>query len=125
MFSLYKTVELMPERAKAAEQDSIFSVCTGATGNVTLIDSAVIILYATMLSASDMFSLIITSLLPLFNGIQIIPMALLVAKFGNQQLILRVCSLAFCAYLMVVAAPFFEIAAIPVLILSLVAFAIF
>lgn len=125
MFNFYKTVELTPERAKAAERDSILSACTGATGDVTLIDSAVIILYATMLGASDMFSLITTSLIPLFNGILIIPMALLAAKFGNQQLILRVCSLAFCAYLMVVAAPFFGTAAVPVLIQSLVAFAIF
>lgn len=125
MFNFYKTVELTPERAKAAERDSILSACTGATGDVTLIDSAVIILYATMLGASDMFSLLTTSLIPLFNGVLIIPMALLAAKFGNQNLILRVCSLAFCAYLMVVAAPFFGTAAVAVLILSLVVFAVF
>jgi MFS family permease len=125
MFNFYKTMELTPARAKAAERDSILSACSGATGDVTLTDSAVIILYATMLGASDMFSLITTSLLLLFNGVLIIPMALLAAKFGNQNLILRVCPLAFCAYLMVVAAPFFGTAAVSVLILSLVAFAVF
>ncbi|MFA6716229.1 MAG: MFS transporter [Victivallales bacterium] len=125
MLNFSKTVELTSERAKAAERDSILSVCAGATGDITLVDSAIIILYATMLGANDMFSLITTSLIPLFNGITIIPMALLAAKFGNQNLILRVCSLTFCAYLMVVAAPFFGTAAVAVLILFLMMSAVF
>ena len=124
MFNFYKTVELTPTRQKTAERDSILSACTGAMGDVTLTDGAVIILYATMLGASDMFSLVTTAVLPLFNGCFIIPMAWVASKLGNQGLILRACSLAFGAYLMIVAAPFFGVAAVPVMIAMLMLFAI-
>ena len=123
MFNFHKTVELTPERAKAAERDSILSACTGTMGDVTLTDSAVIILYAAMLGASDMFSLLTTSLIPLLNGFFILPMAFFAAKSGNQNVIIRVCTLSFFAYLMIAAAPFFGTAAVPVMLSMLVVFA--
>ncbi len=117
--------ELSAADMKAVERNSILAVSAGAMGDVTLTDSAVIILYAGMLGAGDMFSLVTTAMLPLFNGLFIIPMALLAARMGKRGLILKACALAFCSYLVVVAAPFFGAAAVPVLILMLIAFAIF
>ncbi|OGV49083.1 MAG: hypothetical protein A2017_11805 [Lentisphaerae bacterium GWF2_44_16] len=105
MSSFYKTVDLTPGRAKVAERDSILSACCGTIGEVTFTDSAIIILYAGMLGASDMFSLITTAVMPLFNGIFIIPMA-------------------FFAYLMIVAAPFFGDAAVGLMIAMLILFAV-
>ena len=123
MFNFYKTVELTPERRRAAERDSILSACSGAMGDITLTDSAVIILFAGMIGASDMFSMITSSLMPLFNGLCIIPMAWLASKFGNQGLILRAGMVSITAYLLVVASPFFGVAAVPMMISMLMLFA--
>ncbi|MDD5727033.1 MAG: MFS transporter [Victivallales bacterium] len=125
MFNFYKTVDLTPERERAAERDSILSACTGAMGDVTLTDSAIIILYAAMLGASDMFSMVTTALMPLFNGICIIPMAWIAARFGNQWLIMRIGVLSLLAYFLIAAAPFFGAAAVPMLIFMLILFAFF
>jgi len=76
-----------------------------------------------MLGASDMFSMITTSLVPLLCGICIIPMAWLATKVGNKKLIVRVCSLAAIAYFVVVASPFFGSYASIILMTMLVFFA--
>ncbi|MFA6816893.1 MAG: MFS transporter [Lentisphaeria bacterium] len=124
MLNFRKTVELTPARERAAERDSILSACVGATGDVTLTDSAIIILYVTMLGAGDMFSLLTTSLLPLFNGLFILPMAFLAARFGNQNVITHCCFFGFLAYILIAAAPFFGGGAIPVMLMMLIIFAV-
>ena len=40
-----------PELRRKAERDTILSACTGALGDVTLTDSAVIILFAAMMAS--------------------------------------------------------------------------
>ena len=52
-------------------------------GDITLTDSAVIILFAAAIGAGDMFSMVTTAFMPLFNGLFIIPMAWLAARLGN------------------------------------------
>lgn len=108
---------------RAAERNATLSACCGALGDVTLTDSAVIILFAGMLGAGDMFSMITTSLIPLFNGICIIPMAWVATKIGNKTLIIRVCSLAAIAYFAVVLSPFFGTLSSTVMMTMLVCFA--
>ncbi len=125
MFNFHKSVELTPARARAAERDSILSACAGATGDITLTDSAVIILYATMLGASDMFSLITTALMPLMNGLCIIPMAWLASRAGKNKFLIKVMCLSFLTYLLVVATPFFGTFSVPMLIGALTLFALF
>ncbi len=105
-----------------AERYSILSACFGATGDVTLSDSAVIILYATMLGAGDMFAMITTALLPLMNGLFVLPMAWLTGKFGTRCIILRSVACAFVAYLLIAAAPFFGNAQATVLLGMLILF---
>ncbi len=106
-----------------AERRAILSSCCGLTGEVTLTDSAVILLFAGMLGAGDMLSLITTSVLPLFNGLLILPMAWWVPRAGRKTLILGACSLAACAYFMAGSAPFFGSYAVPVLISMILLFA--
>lgn len=94
------------EERRSCEKKATLSACFGAMGDVTLTDSAIIILFAQMLGAGDMFSMLTTSLLPLFNGICIIPMAWLAGRIGYQKLIVRICMVSAFAYYMVVASPF-------------------
>ena len=66
----------MNERRKS-EWKAILSSCCGFTGEVALTDSAVILLFAAGLGAGDELAMLTTSLLPLFNGLLLIPMAAL------------------------------------------------
>ena len=110
---------------KRAERLATLSACCGATGDVTLTDSAVIILFAATMGASDMFSMLTTSLLPLVNGICVIPMAWLVTRLGNKRTILWCAGLSVAGYLLIVVSPFFGRGAVPVLIGTMVLFALF
>lgn len=108
-----------------AERLATLSACCGATGDVTLTDSAMIILFAATMGASDMLSMLTTSLLPLFNGLCIIPMAWLAIRLGNKQLIVTLSTLSIVAYLMIVVSPLFGRASVAVLIAMMVLFALF
>ncbi len=108
----------------SAEQAAIASSCCGVTGEITLTDSAIIILFASALGAGDMLSLITTSALPLFNGLLIIPAAYFITRIGRLKLIGWSCTLAAAAYLMAASAPFFGDAAMPVLIGMILLFAL-
>ena len=117
-------VEATPGKCLEAERNATLSSCCGFLGEVTLTDSAVIILFAGMLGAGDMLSMITTSLLPLFNGLCIIPMAWLAAKIGSKKLILRACSLSAIAYFMAVSSPFFGTWASTILLATILLFAL-
>ena len=119
-----KKVVLTPEKARKAEHYAIYSSCCGFTGEAVLTDSAVIILFASILGASDMFSMISTSFLPLFNGLLIIPMALITHKTHDKKIILTSCILATTAYFLAASAPFWGEYAVFVLIASILAFAL-
>lgn len=118
-------VEPTPELRRRAERDSILSTCFGAVGDITLADSAVIILYATMIGAGDMFALLTTALMPLMNGVCLIPMAFFAARAGYQTLIARVIGVSVVMFLLIAAAPWFGSAAAWVLIVSLTLFSFF
>ncbi len=105
----------MNERRKS-EWKAILSSCCGFTGEVVLTDSAVILLFAAGLGAGDELAMLTTSLLPLFNGLLLIPMAALAVRCGGRRLLNIACSAAGCCYFAAVAAPWFGRAAMPVLI---------
>lgn len=117
------TIKATPENCSKAETYATLSSCCGFLGEVTLTDSAIIILFAGMLGASDMVSIITTSFLPLFNGFLIIPMAWLATKWGGRKLILTSCISASAAYFMAVTAPFWGAFAVAVLVGMIVIFA--
>jgi len=110
----------------SAELNAILSSCCGVLGEITLADSAVIILFAEMLGAGTRLSLMMTSLLPLLNGLCIVPMAILTAQLGgSRRLTLGACLLAGGAYFTAAAAPWFGGAAATVLLTSVFLFALF
>lgn len=106
-----------------AERLAMLSSCCGFLGETVLTDSAVIILFAGMLGAGDMLSMITTSVLPLLNGLCIIPMAGLAMKFGMRRQILSACTCASFAYFLAASAPFFGSAEVTVLLGAILLFA--
>jgi len=92
---------------QSAENNATLSSCCGYTGEVTLTDSAVIILLAGALGAGDMLSIITTSLLPFFNGLFVLPMAFVAMRIGIRRLINVSCGLSALAYFAAVASPWF------------------
>ncbi len=113
-----------PNDRRLAERNATLSSCCGFLGEVTLTDSAIIILFAGLLGAGDMLSMIATSLLPLLNGVCIIPMAWAGTRFGARKLIIRACSLSAIAYFLAVASPFFGKAAAAVLLSMILLYAL-
>lgn len=96
------------QNKKRAGRLAIASSCCGVTGEITLTDSAVIILFASALGASDMLQLIMTSVLPFFNGLLVIPAAFFITLAGRKQLIAISCSLATLVYALAASSPFFK-----------------
>jgi MFS family permease len=118
-------IEPTEKLRRSAETSATLSSCCGVLGEVTLTDSAVIILFAGMLGAGDMLALITTSVLPLLNGLCVIPMAWLALRMGAKRLIMRSCALASAAYFMAVSAPWFGAWAPAVLLLGITLCALF
>ena len=71
------SVSLDAKAKRYAGNLATVSSCCGVTGETVLADSAVIMIFAAALGASDMLSLISTSMLPFFNGLFILPGAFL------------------------------------------------
>ncbi len=118
------TVEPTPQTVRSAERLAILSSCCGFPGEVVLTDSAVIILFAGVLGAGDMLSLLTTSFLPFFNGLCMIPMAYFVMRFGHRAIILRVLALSTLMYFLAASAPWFGGARIAVLLGAIMLFAL-
>ena len=77
-------------------------------GEVPFTDAAIIILYATMLGASEAFTMITTALLPLAIGIFAVPSARIVMRFSSYQKTIIWCTVfALIMFGCIVAAPFF------------------
>jgi hypothetical protein len=106
-----------PELRRKAEWDTIFSACTGALGDVTLTDSAVIILFAAMMGAGDMFSMLTTAIMPFMGGVLLIPMAYLATKVGIHRLVVCSCAISAVCYFLIVATPFFGSWGVPVMMI--------
>lgn len=100
----------MSERTSAvrrAEFLTISSSCCGVTGETVLTDSAIILLYAASLGAGNTGMLFSTSVLPLFNGLMVIPMAGIAPRIGVRLLVLTACAISALGYLTAAFAPFF------------------
>jgi hypothetical protein len=107
-----------------AERAAIASSCCGFLGEAALTDSAVIILFAGALGAGDMLSMITTAVLPLFNGLLIIPMACFSARVGVRRLAAGACLPAALAYFTAVSAPFWGAFSVAALIGSILLFSL-
>ena len=116
--------EPTPALRRKAERAAVVSSCCGFLGEVTLTDSAVVILFAGMLGAGDTLSMLTTSVLPLLNGCCLIPMAALVAAAGEKRVILTACILASASYFAAASAPWFGAWSVTVLITAILCFAL-
>ena len=112
-----------PELRRKAEWATIFAACTGALGDVTLTDSAIIILFAAMMGAGDMFSMLTTAIMPFMNGVLLIPSAYIATKMGIHRLVVWACGISALCYFLIVATPFFGSWGVTVMITSLTIFA--
>ena len=107
-----------------AERLATLSSCCGFLGETVLTDSAVILLFAGMLGAGEMLSLLTTAVLPLLNGLCILPMALLAMRIGMRKLIYTACVCASLAYFVAACAPFAGSAKVAVLTGAVFCFAL-
>ncbi len=125
MFNYLKRLKWTPELGRRAERDTIFSSCCTAMGDVPFTDAAIIILYANLLGASDSFTMVTTSLLPLAIGFFSIPASYVTMHTGTyQRTILLVTGFSLAMFGVVVAAPWFGSWAVLVLLAALSLFAI-
>ncbi|MBE6405353.1 MAG: MFS transporter [Lentisphaerae bacterium] len=92
---------------RRAEILTTASSCCGVTGETVLTDSAIILLYASSMGAGNTGALFSTSVLPLFNGLAVIPMAGLAPRIGVRKLTLAACAISAIGYLIAGLAPFF------------------
>lgn len=100
--------KLFPEmckKIKKAENLAILSSCCGVTGEAVLTDSAVILLFAASLGGKEYLGLLSMAVLPLLNGLLILPLAKLSNRFGNRKLITGANILALCGYFLAASAP--------------------
>lgn len=118
------TVKPVQTDVQSAERNAILSSCCGVLGEVTLTDSAVILLFAGMLGADARLALLTTALLPLLNGFCIVPMAAVAARLGARRLVLGASALAGAAYFVAVAAPWFGRFSAAVLVVSVFCFSL-
>jgi len=110
--------------ARSAELNAVASSCCGVLGETVLTDSAVIILFAGLLGAGEGFALLTTSLLPLSNGLCILPMAWIAAHTGSRRLVMLASALAGGVYFMAAMAPWFLSWAPAVLLVSVFLFSL-
>ena len=116
------SVSLDAKAKRYAGNLATVSSCCGVTGETVLADSAVIMIFAAALGASDMLSLISTSMLPFFNGLFILPGAFLAVKAGQRRMLLTACGAGTGAYLLACCAPFFGKYAVAALLGSILLF---
>jgi MFS family permease len=103
---------------------AILSACWGAIPQVMVKDSSVIIIFASLIGASEMVSVLSTSLLDLSVCFLMLPFAWLSNRVGVTRQIIGAVLVSVVALLAAATAPWFGAAAGCVMMISLVAFAV-
>lgn len=98
---------LNPAECRAAEKDAIISACWGALAPVMIADSAIIILFASMLGASDMVSMVTTSLGGVAKCFLLLPFAIVANRLGYKRTIINATIAGFLLITLTVSAPWF------------------
>lgn len=116
--------KLTPEQRSKAKTDAIKSACFGSLSSVMIQDSAIIILFATILGAGDMLSMITTSTQGIASCLLLIPAAFLSGKLGYKKTIMQFTAIGAVMIMLLAASPWFTGYAKPVLLLSIIMFSI-
>ena len=104
-FPFQKTIPLTLDEAKKAERNTICSACCTSMGDVPFVDAAIIILYASMLGANDMFSMVTTSLSPLMAGVFSLLATMFTGRQNYQKTILQMTVLSLVMFAIAFATP--------------------
>ena len=105
-----------------AKSDAIKSACWGSLSSVMIQDSAIIILFATILGAGDMLSMVTTSTQGIANCLLLIPAAYLSSKLGYKKAIMQFTAIGAAMIMLLAASPWFGEWAKPVLLISIIMF---
>lgn len=116
--------KLTPEQRTKAKRDAIKSSCPGSLASVMIQDSAIIILFATILGAGDMLSMVTTSTQGIANCLLLIPAAYFCGKFGYKKTIMNWSAIGTIMIMLLAASPWFAGYAKPVMLLSIIMFSI-
>lgn len=117
-----ENLNLTDAQSSKAMKDAILSSCWGAFAQVMIMDSAVIILFATILGAGDMLSIITTSAQGLCDSILMVPAAYFSAKIGYKKTAVCFNIIAIFFVALLAASPFFGTWSKFVLMTSIVLF---
>ncbi|MFA6104152.1 MAG: MFS transporter [Victivallaceae bacterium] len=116
--------KLTLEQRSGAKRDSIKSACYGALSSVMIQDSAIIILFATILGAGDMLSMITTSTQGIASCLLLVPAAFLSGKLGYKKTIMQFTAIGAVMIMLLAACPWFHGYAKAVLLLSIIMFSV-
>ena len=112
------------EQQRRSQYDAIAASCWGAISQVMVNDSSVVILFATLLGAGEMVSVMTSSLQSLALCVLMIPLAYLSDRIGRKRQILWASAIGCVMMLGTAAAPWCGAYAQAVLLVSLLLFAI-
>ncbi|HCE43315.1 MAG TPA: hypothetical protein DET40_07185 [Lentisphaeria bacterium] len=115
---------LTADQRSRAKRDAIKSSCWGALSSVMIQDSAIIILFATILGAGDMLSMVTTSTQGIASCFLLIPAAYLSVKLGYKKSIIMFTALGALMILLLATSPWFGEWGKPVMLLSIILFSI-
>ncbi len=116
--------KLTLEQRSGAKRDSIKSACYGALSSVMIQDSAIIILFATILGAGDMLSMITTSTQGIASCLLLVPAAFLSGRLGYKKTIMQFTAIGAVMIMLLAACPWFHGYAKAVLLLSIIMFSV-
>lgn len=112
------------DHSRRSQNLAILSACFGCISEVMVQDSAVIILFAGMLGAGSMLSMITTSLFAIMKFFLLIPAAYFVARNGYKRSILQASYLGTLTMIIVALSPFFGVLDKYVMTLALIGYGI-
>ena len=91
-----------------AEKYAVLSSCCGVSGETVLTDSAVILLVAATVGGGNAMGMLLMAILPLLNGVLILPMVKFSLLFGSRSLVIGANILALAGYFTAASALFFN-----------------
>ncbi|MFZ2658703.1 MAG: hypothetical protein WAX69_27475, partial [Victivallales bacterium] len=106
----------------SAKHDAIKSACWGSLSSVMIQDSAIIILFATILGAGDMLSMVTTSTQGIASCLLLIPAAYLSVKIGYGKAIMIFTAVGAVMIMLLAISPWFGEWGKPVMLLSIIMF---
>ena len=110
--------------SRKSQQLAIYSGCCGALSAIMIQDSAVIILFAGMLGAGNMLSMLTTALFGIMSCLFLLPAAYVAARVGYKRLIIKATYGAALAIILLALSPFLNSWAKYGMIAALVCFSI-